>query len=147
MVQIEVDCVLYGVRVTLLVQLETRISRERGPTLVLAFEPRGGHGERHARLEPGREHERPVAPHLRPGGYDVLGHVPTGVRVHVLGGRAWELDLLAAQNVRGRVGVPVRVVGSRPPDAAADRREDDHDHGKPGRHCSAGKTLDDSRSR
>jgi len=102
-VQVHVDGILYGVRVTLVVQRPARVRHQHRPAPVLALQPDSGHGERHARPEPGREHERPVTPHLGPSDDHVLRHVPPGVRVNALGGRARPLDVLAVQRVRGHV--------------------------------------------
>lgn len=109
-VQVDVDGVLDGVRVALLVLGPTRVRRQDGPAPVPAVQPDGGQGEWDAGPEPGREHERPVVPHLEPGGDHVPGHVPAGVRVHVLGGRARKLDVLAVDRVSGRYGNRTFVV-------------------------------------
>jgi len=108
-VQIQVDGILNGIRVTLVVQFPARVWHQHRPTPVLAFQPDSGHGERDTRPEPGREHECPVTPHLSPGDDHVLSHVPSSVRVNALGGRARPLDVLAAQRVRGHVRRRVRA--------------------------------------
>lgn len=108
-VQVYVDGVLNGVRVALVVQRPARVRRQHRPAPVFAFQSNGGHGKRNPGPEPGREHERPVAPHLGPGGDHVLRHVPPRVRVNALGGRARPFDVLAAQRVRGHGRRPVRA--------------------------------------
>lgn len=136
-VQIHVDGILDGVRVALVVQCPARVRHQLWPAPVLAFQPDSGHGERHARPEPGREHERPVTPHLSPGDDHVLGHVPSSVRVNALGGRARPLDVLAVQRVRGHVR---RHVQSGHPMVAAEYHEHGGHHQRHRRaetgHCS-----------
>lgn len=120
-VQIHVHGILYGCRVTLVVQRPERIRRQDGPTAVLAVQPNRRHGKRYARPEPGHEHESPVVPYLDPGGYNVLGHVPAVVR-------AGPLDVLAVQRIRRQ-----RVSAGRHPLTTATDRDRSGDRK---RHCS-----------